>query len=123
MIVGTTVVIDELNTNYGSTMSISQFDVMNTTAISNASVEFQTDIRDAQNTSGFFGTIYSGAGAAGSLIGLTMTAVSELYSLAGTILSGFFGINTVISGLITGAMVTIVALLIISTAARWELTK
>jgi len=124
MIIGTNGIITDLNSQYGASMNITEMDsVMNSTAIENASTEFQTDIRTAQNSTNFFGTIYAGAGAAGSLIGLTMTAVDELFGLAGAILGGIFGLDSSIGSLITGAMVTLVALLIISTAARWELTR
>jgi len=124
MIVGIGIIIGDLNSNYGSTMDIDQLDgVMNITAITNASLEFQADIIAAQNSTSFISTLLNGLGAGSSLIGLAMTAIGQLFGLAGAVLGGLFGIDSTIASLIAGAMVTLVALLIISSVMRWELTK
>ena len=124
MITGTGLIIGDLNSNYGSTMDINQLDgVMNVSAIQNASVEFQADIRSAQNSTNFIATMLNGLGAASSLVGLAMVSIDQLFGLAGSILGGIFGIDSIIGSLMTGAIVTLVALLIISSVLRWELTK
>lgn len=124
MITGTGLIIGDLNSNYGSTMDINQLDgVMNVSAIQNASVEFQSDIRSAQNSTNFISTMLNGLGAASSLVGLAMTSIDQLFGLAGSILGGIFGIDSIIGSLMTGAIITLVALLIISSVLRWELTK
>lgn len=125
MITGTGLIIGDLNTNYNSSMDISQLDsVMNSTLIEQKSIAFQTDINSASNSSsGFINQILSGVGASTSLIGLFMTSVGELFSLGGAILGTVFGINSTIASLMTGAMVTIVALLLISIPFRWEMTR
>ena len=125
MITGTGLIIGDLNTNYNSSMNIAQLDsVMNSTLIEQKSIAFQTDINSASNSSsGFINQILSGVGASTSLIGLFMTSVGELFSLGGAILGTVFGINSTIASLMTGAMVTIVALLLISIPFRWEMTR
>jgi len=125
MITGTGLIIGDLNTNYGSSMNISQIDsVMNTSLIENKSLAFQADITAASNSSsGFVSQILNGIGASTSLVGLFMASVGELFSLGGTLLGTVFGINSTIASLITGAIVTIVALLLISIPFRWEMTR
>jgi|TARA_R100001530_G_C4320795_1_gene155705 hypothetical protein len=127
MITGASLIITDIDTNYPNTMNISQLDVMNITTVQLAANNFETDIRAAQSANGsFVSTILNGIGAAGSLVGLTMASVDQLVQLSANIMGTVFNIadpNGAISGLLTGALVMIIALLIISIVFRWELTK
>lgn len=125
MITGLGIFVDDVTTNYPNTINVSQLDVMNITAVEVSAAEFETDIRAAQNGT-FVSNILNGIGAAGSLIGLTMTSVSQLVILVGSGIGTVLGItdpNGIIEGLLVGALIMIVALLIISIPFRWELTK
>tara|TARA_R110000751_G_scaffold92965_3_gene181716 strand:- start:2830 stop:3252 length:423 start_codon:yes stop_codon:yes gene_type:complete len=125
MITGLTIFVDDVNTNYPNSINVSQLDVMNITAVESSAADFESDVRSAQNGS-FVSNILNGIGAAGSLVGLTMTSVSQLAVLAGAGVGTILGItdpNGVIEGLLIGALMMIIALLIISIPFRWELTK
>jgi len=127
MITGFGIFMDDVNNQYPNSINISQLEVMNITAVETSAAAFESDIRATQNTNGsFVSNILSGIGAAGSLVGLTMTSVSQLAVLVGTGIGTILGIadpNGVIEGLLVGALMMIIALLIISIPFRWELTK
>lgn len=125
MITGLSIFVDDVNDNYPNSINVSQLEVMNITAVETSAAAFESDIRASQNGT-FVSNILNGIGAAGSLVGLTMTSVSQLAVLAGTGIGTILGItdpNGVIEGLLIGALMMIIALLIISIPFRWELTK
>lgn len=126
MITGTALLIEDVSQTYPSTMNISQMDVMNITAVENSANAFESDIRATQNSTNFVSATLNGIGAAGSLVGLTMTATDQLVTLASNIFGNIMGIadpNGTISGLLTAMIVMLIALLIISIPFRWELTR
>ncbi len=117
------VVITDVNSTYNTTLNTTQLDsVMNTSLIENKSLEFQQDIDSATNSTAGFVTFFLTGGIA-STVGLFMSAVGELFGLGGAILVNVLGVDASIAGLITGAMVVIVGLLLISIPFRWELTR
>lgn len=125
MITGLGIFMDDVSDQYPNSINISQLEVMNITAVEISAADFEADIRASQNGT-FVSNILNGIGAAGSLVGLTMTSVSQLAVLAGAGVGTILGItdpNGVIEGLLIGALMMIIALLIISIPFRWELTK